>query len=87
MTILLNYYKAKLVDREEFLQEYSAISGYKMLNGTPLIVNVEGSCVKASDIPELLVSRRYSKQVNDWLMELRNPINVGKIKLEFKWRR
>jgi hypothetical protein len=87
MTILLNYHKAKPVDRAKFIETYTAITGYRMLCGTPLLVSVEGTYIKANDIPELLVSRKYSKQVNDWLLELKNPTNVGKIKLEFKWRR
>lgn len=87
MTIYLRYKHDKVVDREKYLSTYSASTGYKMLKGCPLLVNVEGSYVKANDIPSLLVSRKYAKQVMDWLQELKNPPNVGGIIMEFKWRR
>ena len=87
MTIYLRYRPDKVVDREKYLNTYSASTGYKMLQGTPLLVSVEGSYVKANDIPELLVSRKYAKQVNDWLLELRNPTNVGRTIIDFRWRR
>lgn len=87
MTIYLRYKPDKVIDREKYLNTYSGSTGYKMLQGTPLLVSVEGTYIKANDIPSLLVSRKYAKQVNDWLLELRNPPNVGKTKMEFKWRR
>lgn len=87
MTIYLRYRPDKVVDREKYLNTYSASTGYKMLQGTPLLVSVEGSYVKANDIPELLVSRKYSKQVMDWLQELKNPTNVGRTIIYFRWRR
>lgn len=87
MEIYLNYHKARPVDRATFLDTYTAITGYRMLCGTPLLVSVEGTYINANDIPELLVSRKYAKQLNDWLLELRNPTNVGKTIIDFKWRR
>lgn len=99
MNIYLDYYKANIVDRDKFFKKYSlektdvngvpfrVIQPYKMLQGTPLLVNVEGSYINANDIPELLVSRKYSKQVNDWLQELRNPTNAGGEILDFVWKR
>lgn len=88
MTIYLDYYKAKIVDRFKFYNTYSSnTGGYKLLKGSPLLVNVEGSYIRANDIPELLVSRKYAKQVNDWLAELKEPTNVGGIIIDFRWRR
>lgn len=87
MTIYLRYRPDKVVDREKYLNTYSASTGYKMLQGTPLLVSVEGSYIKANDIPELLVSRKHAKQVMDWLLELRNPTNVGRTIIDFRWRR
>lgn len=87
MTVYLRYNKDKIVDRFKFYNTYSASNGYKMLQGTPIIVNIEGSYIKANDIPELLVSRKYAKQVMDWLMELKEPSNVGGTIITFRWRR
>ena len=87
MTVYLRYKPDKVVDRFKFYKTYSASNGYKMLNGTPLLVNVDGSYIRANDIPELLVSRKYAKQVNDWLAELKEPSNGGGIIINFKWRR
>ena len=87
MTIYLRYKPDKVVDREKYLNTYSASTGYKMLQGSPLLVSVEGTYVKCLDIPELLVSRKYAKKVMNWLMELKEPPNVGKTIIDFRWRR
>ena len=57
-----------------------------MLQGAPIIVNVDGSYIKATDIPELIVNRKYAKLVSDWISELRSPLEIGGISLDFKWR-
>lgn len=87
MTVYLRYNKDKIINRDEFLNAHTSNSGYKMLNGTPIIVNIDGSYIKAIDIPDLLVSKKYAKQVNDWLAELKQPIGVSGLYLEFAWRR
>lgn len=91
MIIYLDYYKAKLVDRDEFLKTYSSSTGgYKLLRGAPLLVNVDGSYVKCMDIPELITNRnqRVLSAVNRWLTDLRMPSNVtdGEI-LNFRWKK
>ncbi len=87
MKIYLRYNKDKVIDRDKFLNEHASNSGYKMLNGTPILVNVDGSYIKVTDIPDLLVSKKYAKQVNDWLAELKQPLKTSELNLEFRWRR
>ena len=87
MKIYLRYKPDKVVDRFKFYETYSASTGvYKMLNGTPLLVNVDGSYVKAIDIPELIIYRKHLGIVNKWLQELKQPIEDGGIILDFRWR-
>ena len=91
MTIYLDYYKAKLVDRFKFYNTYSSnTGGYKLLKGAPLLVSVEGRLIDSSSIMDLVVNRnqRVLSALNRWLIDLRMPSNVidGEI-LDFRWRR
>lgn len=90
MTIYLNYYKShKEVDLKEFYKVYdNPRASYKLLQGAPLLVNVEGRYIEANDLPNLIINRCFVPIVNQWLLELRNPSNVndGEI-LNFKWRK
>ncbi len=102
MTIYLDYYKAKLVDRGKFMEKYNlekvdvngvpfrVIQPYKLLVGAPLLLNVEGSCIKVNDVMDLIVNRnqRTLAAVNRWLAELKDPSNVcDGVILDFKWKR
>lgn len=76
MVIKLDYYKARnyIVNREKFMTTNGmGDKAYRMLTGTPIVVNVEGTYVKADDIPNLVTDRRYIMELNRWLIELRNP--------------
>lgn len=87
MIVYLRYKLDKVVDRTKYFNTYSASTGiYKMLNGAPLLVNVEGSYVKAIDIPELIVYRKHLSIVNRWIQELKQPLETGGIVIDFKWR-
>lgn len=91
MTILLDYYRANIVDLKEYFDMYdNPRTPYKLLNGAPLLVNAQGSYVKAFDIPELVVNRSYRvlSAINQWLLELKNPPNEpSKQVLNFVWRK
>lgn len=88
MVIYLDYYKAKIVDLKEYYETYdSNRQTYAMLKGAPLLVNVQGSYVKANDLPNLVVNKRFVIIVNQWLLELRNPIEKDGKALDFRWRR
>lgn len=91
MTIYLNYYKADLVDLKTYYNKYdNPRTPYRLLNGAPLLVCVEGSYIKAFDVPELVVNRnwRVLSALNQWLLELKNPPNeTSKQVLNFKWRK
>lgn len=87
MTVYLDYWKAELIDLRKHYETYdNPRSQYRLLQGAPLLVNVEGHYVRANDLPDLVVSRNKFF-VNQWLIELRNPPNNGGIVLNFKWRR
>lgn len=90
MTVILNYNKAKPVDRCKFFNTYSASTGYKMLCGTPLLVSVEGTLIDTSTIMGLVVNRsqRVLSALNRWLTDLKMPSNVidGEI-LNFRWKK
>lgn len=76
MVIKLDYYKARnyIVDREEFMITNSwGDKSYRMMSSTPILVNIEGTYVNASDIPNIVANRRHIMEVNRWLIELRNP--------------
>ena len=92
MTIYLDYYKAKklTVDLKEFYRKFdNPRTPYRLLQCAPLLVNVEGHYIEAKDLPNLVINRRFVPIVNQWLLELRNPLNEGgkgKI-LNFVWKR
>lgn len=90
MVIYLDYYKAKIVDRDKFLNTYTSRAGYKMLQGSPLLVSVEGTLIDSSTIMDLVVNQnqRVLSALNKWLTDLKSPSNVNDgVILEFKWRR
>lgn len=89
MTIYLNRYKAKLVNLREFYKTYdNNRQTYNLLKGAPLLVNVQGGYVEANDLPNLVCNRRFVPIVNQWLLELRNPIDTDHFTvLNFKWRK
>ncbi len=91
MVVLLNRRKAvklgSIVDRETTLERYDNTDKYvTLLKGMPLLVNVDGSYVKAYDIPQLLHNKEQSVKVNDWLSELKRPIGLGS-PVTFMWVR
>ena len=90
MTVYLRYKPEKIVDRSKFYNTYSTSNGYKMLQGTPLLVSVEGSLIDSSTIMDLVVNRnqRVLSALNRWLTDLKMPSNVidGEI-LNFKWKK
>lgn len=57
VTRILRYDPSKLVDIKEFMAKYSdsSLHELKMLKGTPILVNVDGSYVKESDLASLTV--------------------------------
>lgn len=88
MTIYLDYYKANIVDLGKYYETYdSNRQTYALLKGAPLLVNVQGSYVKADDLPNLVVNKRFVIIVNQWLLEIRNPIEKDGKALNFRWRR
>lgn len=89
MIIYLDYYKANIVNLKEFYETYdSNRQTYALLKGAPLLVNVQGSYVKANDLPNLVCNKRFVIIVNQWLLELRNPIDKDNRKvLNFVWRK
>jgi hypothetical protein len=88
MTIYLDYYRAKIVDLNEYYNKYdSNRTTYSLLKGAPLLVNVEGSYIDANALPNLVCNKRFVIIVNQYLLELRNPIDKSKSTLNFKWRR
>ncbi len=92
MVVILNYWKEhKEVDLKDYYRKYdNPRAQYKLLQGAPLLVNVEGHYLEAYDIPNLIVNRsqRVLSEVNKWLSELRMPSNVdGGVILEFRWRK
>lgn len=89
MTILLNYYKAKPVDLKEYYKMYDNGSSYKLTRGAPTLINVQGSYIKVGDLLELLIDKRFMFIVNQWLKELKSPLDQldNYISLTFKWRK
>lgn len=92
MIIKLDYDKARnyIVNREKFMTNNElGNKSYRMLTGTPVVVSVEGTYVKADDIPNIMADRRYLMEVNRWLIELRNPqVQTGHFTvLNFVWER
>lgn len=90
MTVLLNYWKANKIDRNEYFRKYDNVKlSYKLLQGAPLLINIEGQYIKVFDIPDLVINRsqRVLSAVNKWLTELRMPSNAGGETIEFQWRK
>ena len=88
MIIYLDYYKANIVDLKEYYETYdSNRQTYALLKGAPLLVNVQGSYIKANDLPNLVVNKRFVIVVNQWLLSLRSPIEKDGKPLDFRWRK
>jgi len=89
--VYLDYYKAvrehKLIDIKSFYSTYNGRSGYKMLTGTPLIVNVDGYYVKADDLTELTINRSLVPIVLKWISAVKYPLVQDPPSIILKWRR
>lgn len=96
MKILLDYLEAhqrgSIINRQEYLDKYNlaketeAIQPMKLLQGAPLIVNVDGTYVKLDDLPNLVCDRRYKKYVNDYVSCIHNNEPTMK-DIDLTWRR
>lgn len=88
MIIVLRRHEAHPVDREKFLEKFNYGNKMEMVQGTPLLVCVQGTYIKTSELLDLLVNRKDFKAVLDWLNELKNPVPKENYKhIEFVWRR
>lgn len=97
-TIYLNIYKAKFVDYKDYMNKYAItkldvngfddtiIQHYKLLNGAPQIINVEGSYVKLNNLLELS-SPSDQSIVNQYIMAIKNVDESPMPNIQFKWRR
>ena len=93
MIFYLDYTKAKplLIDVKEWYERYKnensrKFSGYSMLQGTPMIVSIEGSYMECNDLLKVC-HKNDSGKINKWLSELRNPLENAVERFTFRWNR
>lgn len=93
MTFYLDYSKARplLININKWYEKYKnegsrKNNGYSMLQGTPLLVSIDGSYIEAFDLLKVC-SKNDSSKINKWLSELRNPIEHSTEMFVFKWNR
>lgn len=100
LTIKLDYDKARkkglLVDYKKYMEENTVVcksitvfqedvqQPMKLLNGSPLIVCVEGTYVKADSLPEIAINGNF--QLERYLTSLHNT-TIKPPFITFKWRR
>jgi hypothetical protein len=93
--IYLLYRKAYPIDRKEFMEKYSntaqskfaSSATYTMLKGTPILINIEGTLIEATTLPEILKNRRDADEVNKFVSCLKQnkpEINLPS-QLQFRW--
>lgn len=91
MNIYLDYYKAvrehKIVNRESFYAKYGSRPGHKMLQGTPLVINIEGTYIKVDDLVDLITNRSLVPIVLKWMIATKQPILSNPPFTRFRWRR
>lgn len=88
MIIKLDYYKAKkyIVDREEFMITNSwGDKTYKMGNGTPILVNVEGSYIDMTDLAKCVVRGKDAYTIERYAsLVMATALSHG---ITFVWKR
>lgn len=91
VNIYLDYYKAvrehKIVNLKSFYEKYSGKSSYKMISGTPLIINIEGAYVKVDDIIDLIIDRSLVPIALKWVRAIKQPLIADPPFIRFYWRK
>jgi hypothetical protein len=88
MVIKLDYHKAKkyIVDREEFMRINSGSDKtYKMMCGTPILVNVEGSYIDMADLAKCVVRSKDAYTIERYATLVRATAFCHEI--TFVWKR
>lgn len=88
MIIKLDFHKAKkyIVDREEFMMINSASDKtYKMMNGAPILVNVEGSYIDMADLAKCVVRSKDAYTIERYVSLVRAMAPCQGI--TFVWKR
>lgn len=83
--ILLKHKEGVDVDRAKFLAKYESPSKsnhYKMLNGVPVLVNIEGHYVMVKDILDLLVRKEDYSTAHSWVISI---LGGTELPPEVKW--
>ena len=96
---LLNALKnGDIIDRNEYFNKYSVvkydingdtdwvIQPYKLLQGAPIIVCIEGHYVKVDSLPGLCINRSDRKNVINWVNDCHNNLAPGG-EMNFEWKR
>lgn len=96
---LLNAFKeGAIVDREEYFSKYSVvkrdingdtdwvIQPYKLLQGAPIIVCIEGHYVYVDSLPDLCISYKDRINVIKWVNDCHSGTIPGG-EMRFEWKR
>lgn len=100
--VKLNYIKAKkenwLIDYKEFMNKYSVVNKsvtirqediiqpYKMMLGTPKLINIEGSYISVDNLFELALNNK--NLVSKYISTLKSAADDKEYcYIEFKWDR
>lgn len=79
--VYLNRWKAKPVNREEYMNIYDrGTSAYRLVDGAPLLICIDGIYIKVDDLTGLV-----NNYEDGWLVN--KAIISKKFDIEFKWRR
>ena len=85
-TVYLIRNKARIVDRNKFLEEHDASKQtYKMLKETPLLICIEGSYIAVDDLPNLVANKCHGFIVSQWVLNVKSG-NIPAF-ITYKWRR
>lgn len=96
---LLNAFKeGAIIDRDEYFRKYSVvkrdingdtdwvIQPYKLLQGAPIIVCIEGHYVSVDSLPDLCISYKDRINVIKWVNDCHNGSVPGG-EMRFEWKR
>lgn len=84
-TIILNKDKSKFIDIKKFYEKYDrGTRAYTMLQGTPIIMNIDGRYIELNDLYNLVYKPEDKPTIISYIRAIKQVEIPPEV--EFKWR-
>lgn len=80
-TVKRNGQEISTIKSDKYLQPY------KMLNGTRILYNIEGSHIYLDELPNLCNNRKDGEIANKFVESIKNKLEIEPDPIVFKWSR